>query len=84
MSLENLSVKKTGCGCSVPKHDKTVPVCVVVEKVFDSCLQKECDPAVVVTLPTTGGPFTFVSASFLNGTIAVSYTHLTLPTTPYV
>lgn len=69
MSLENLSVKKAGCGClkqAVP--EQTVPVCVIVEKVYDSCLQKECDPSVIVPLPT-GGPFTFVSASFLNGTI---------------
>ena len=68
-SLQNDKVKTRGCGCSTVEHKKTVPVCVIVEKVYDSCLQKECDPAVVVTLPTTGGPFTFVSASFLNGTI---------------
>ena len=69
MGIKNDSVQATGCGCAAVEHDKTVKVCVVVEKVFDSCLQKECDPAVVVTLPATGGPFTFVSATFLNGEI---------------
>ena|SRR5665648_2473 len=69
MSLENLSIKKVGCGCSKqPDPEQTVPVCIIVEKVYDSCLQKECDPAAVVTLPT-GGPFTFESATFLNGTV---------------
>src|SRR5665648_4821 len=69
MSLENLSIKKVGCGCSKqPDPEQTVPVCIIVEKVYDSCLQKECAPAVVVPLPT-GGPFTFDSATFLNGTI---------------
>lgn len=69
MSLENLSVKRNGCGCSALAPNDTVPVCVIVEKVYASCLQKECDPSVIIPLPTTGGPFTFVSASFLNGTI---------------
>ncbi|HZK53614.1 MAG TPA: hypothetical protein VFC84_05425 [Desulfosporosinus sp.] len=70
MSLENLSVKQE-CGCPKPPHPgKTVPVCVIIEKVYASCLQKECDPAVIVQLPATGGPFTFVSATFLNGTIS--------------
>ncbi|HZK84584.1 MAG TPA: hypothetical protein VFC58_07915 [Desulfosporosinus sp.] len=63
-----MSVVQKCCDCSTVEHKKTVPVCIIVEKVFASCLQKECDPAVVVTLPA-GGPFTFVSASFCNGTI---------------
>src|SRR5665648_410549 len=70
MSIENLSVKKTKCGCTPPPHPtKTIPVCVIVEKVYDSCLQKECFPDVSVELPLIGGPFTFVSATFLNGMI---------------
>jgi hypothetical protein len=69
MSVENLSVNKNGFGSSAAAADPTVPVCIIVEKVYASCLQKECDPAVFVRLPTSGGPFTFVSASFLNGTI---------------
>jgi hypothetical protein len=70
MSIENLSAKKNGSGCTPQPHPgKTVPVCVIVEKVYDSCLQKECFPDVSVHLPLIGGPFTFVSATFLNGTI---------------
>ncbi|HZK53612.1 MAG TPA: hypothetical protein VFC84_05415 [Desulfosporosinus sp.] len=69
MSIENLSVKKDECGCTPTHPGKTVPVCVIVEKVYDSCLQKECFPDVCITLPLIGGPFTFVSATFLNGTI---------------
>lgn len=49
-------------------NDIKESVCVIVEQVYDSCLQKKCDPAVVITLPS-GGPFTFVNATFLNGTI---------------
>ena len=51
-------------------YEPTVPVCIVVEKVFDSCLQRECFPAFPVTLPHAGvPPFTFVSMTFLTGVI---------------
>jgi len=44
-------------------------VCIIVEKVFFSCQQRECFPNLEVELPCTGGPFTFVSITFNNGVI---------------
>lgn len=44
-------------------------VCIIVEKVFFSCQQRECFNDVVVALPAQGGPFTFVSIAFNNGVI---------------
>lgn len=44
-------------------------VCIIVEKVFFSCQQRECFNDVVVELPAQGGPFTFVSIAFNNGVI---------------
>lgn len=44
-------------------------VCVIVEKVFFSCQQRECFPNLVVELPIGGGPFTFESITFNNGVI---------------
>jgi hypothetical protein len=44
-------------------------VCIIVEKVFYSCQQRECFPNVLVDLPNHGGPFTFVSITFNNGVI---------------
>ena len=41
----------------------------------------------VIRMPKTGGPYVYVNealGSFSGFVIAVSYTHLTLPTTPYV
>lgn len=54
-------------------YEPTVPVCIIVEKVYDSCLQRECFPAFPVLLPTAGcPPFTFVKMTFLNGVIIPS------------
>lgn len=48
----------------------TESVCIIVEKVYASCLQRECFPAFIVTLPTGGvPPFTFVSMTFATGVI---------------
>ena len=72
MSIQNQSVQNTGGGCSVTAQQisETVPVCVVIEKVFDSCLQRECFENLSIPLPTGGvRPFTFVSLTFLNGMI---------------
>ncbi|MDA8228423.1 MAG: YncE family protein [Desulfitobacterium hafniense] len=45
-------------------------VCIIVEKVFASCQQRECFPAFTIQLPTGGvPPFTFVSMTFANGVI---------------
>jgi hypothetical protein len=43
-------------------------VCIIVEKVFFSCQQRECFPNLAVDLPC-GGPFTFVDITFNNGVI---------------
>lgn len=66
-------------------YEPTVPVCIIVEKVFDSCLQRECFPAVTICLPAGGvPPFTFVSMTFLNGIIVPSSIVITpLPSPPY-
>ena len=54
-------------------YEPTVPVCIIVEKVYDSCLQRECFPVFSVTLPHQGiPPFTFVKMTFLNGVIVPS------------
>lgn len=47
----------------------TESVCIIVEKVYASCVQRECFPAFTVTLPTGVPPFTFVSMTFANGVI---------------
>lgn len=44
-------------------------VCLIVEKVFFSCQQRECFPNFSVDLPDCGGPFTFVGTKFNNGVI---------------
>lgn len=45
-------------------------VCIIVEKVYASCQQRECFPTFTVALPAGGSPpFTFVSLSFANGVI---------------
>lgn len=44
-------------------------VCIIVEKVYASCQQRECFPTFLVNLPTGPGPFTFISMTFANGLI---------------
>ncbi|HHY27139.1 MAG TPA: hypothetical protein GX523_10440 [Desulfitobacterium dehalogenans] len=44
-------------------------VCIIVEKVFFSCQQRECFPNFPIDLPNCGGPFTFVDMTFQNGVI---------------
>lgn len=60
------------------------PVCVIVEKVYDSCQSRECFPNFPVCLPNQGVPaFTFVSVTFLNGVIVPSSIVITpIPTRP--
>ncbi|NHM26775.1 YncE family protein [Desulfofundulus sp. TPOSR] len=43
-------------------------VCILVDKVYTSCEQRECFPEVNITLPP-GGPYVFQSIRFHNGTI---------------
>lgn len=51
----------------------TESVCIIVEKVYASCQQRECFPAFTLTLPTGGvPPFTFVSMTFATGIIVPS------------
>lgn len=48
----------------------TESVCIIVEKVYASCQQRECFPAFTVTLPTCDvPPFTFISMTFATGVI---------------
>jgi len=47
----------------------TESVCVIVEKVYASCQQRECFPTFTVNLPAGTPPFTFVSLTFANGII---------------
>ena len=69
MSFDNLSVKTASCQ-ETTTPDKTVPVCVIVEKVYDSCLERICFEDFSIPLPIGGvSPFTFVSMTFLNGII---------------
>jgi len=47
----------------------TESVCIIVEKVYASCQQRECFPTITITLPSGTPPFTFVSLTFANGII---------------
>jgi len=47
----------------------TESVCIIVEKVYASCQQRECFPAFTVCLPTGVPPFTFISMTFSTGVI---------------
>jgi YVTN family beta-propeller protein len=44
-------------------------VCIIVEKVYASCQQRECWDPFLVNLPVGAGPYTFVSMTFGNGII---------------
>ncbi|KJR45029.1 putative internalin [Desulfosporosinus sp. I2] len=57
-------------------------VCVVVQKVYSACQQRECFPTFTVDLPTTGAPFTFVSIAFDNGVIVGSPIFTPIPSRP--
>lgn len=80
MSCENLPFEQNRC----PPFPGTVPVCVIVEKVFDSCLQRECFPNISIYLPNDGiSPFTFVDMTFLNAVIVPNSIVITpIPTRP--
>ena len=45
------------------------PVCIIAEKVFAGCQQRECIPAFKVALSMGIPPFTFIDLSFGNGVI---------------
>jgi len=50
--------------------------CIIVDKVYDSCYQRECEPEVVLTLPA-GGPFTLLYVRFgagfiVDGTLSIT------------
>ncbi len=44
-------------------------VCIIVEKVFFSCQQRECFPNLALEIPDCNGPFTFEDIVFNNGVI---------------
>lgn len=46
-----------------------IPECIISDKVFFQCFQRECIPEATVELPEEGGPFTFVDVSFQPGFI---------------
>ncbi len=46
-----------------------IPECIVTDKVFFQCFQRECIPDFEVQLPAEGGPFTFVDITFQEGFI---------------
>ncbi|MHB1651446.1 MAG: YncE family protein [Desulfitobacteriaceae bacterium] len=50
-------------------EEVTESVCIIVEKVYASCQQRECFPTFTVALPAGVPPFTFVSMNFANGVI---------------
>jgi YVTN family beta-propeller protein len=51
-------------------EEVTESVCIIVEKVYASCLQRECFPAFTISLPSSGvPPFTFISMTFATGVI---------------
>ncbi|CAA7600329.1 6-phosphogluconolactonase [Acididesulfobacillus acetoxydans] len=50
-------------------EEVTESVCIIVEKVYASCQQRECFPTLTIPLPAGTPPFTFVSLTFANGII---------------
>jgi len=44
-------------------------VCIIVDKVYTSCQQRECFPEIAVPITGGNGPFVFQEIKFLNGTI---------------
>lgn len=50
-------------------EEVNVSECIIVEKVFASCQQRECFPTIDITIPSGVPPFTFVSLTFANGLI---------------
>lgn len=61
----------------------TESVCVIVEKVFASCQQRECFPTFTIPLPVGAvPPFTFVSMTFSNGVIVGTPVITPIPSRP--
>lgn len=56
--------------------------CIIVEKVYASCQQRECFPAFAVNLPEGVPPFTFVSITFGNGVIVQPIIITPIPSRP--
>lgn len=54
-----------------------IPECIVADKVFFQCFQRECIPEYGVELPETGGPFTFVDVIFQPGFIVEGTLNIT-------
>jgi hypothetical protein len=54
-----------------------IPECIITDKVFFQCFQRECLPEVTVNLPDVGGPFTFVDVTFQPGFIVEGTLNIT-------
>lgn len=64
-------------------EEVTESVCIIVEKVYASCQQRECFPTFTINLLTVGAPFTFVNITFSNGIIVPGSVAITpLPSRP--
>lgn len=49
-------------------YEEMRPECIIVDKVYDSCFQRECEPSKIINLPA-GGPYTCGSIVFGEGYI---------------
>ena len=45
------------------------PECIIADKVYDSCFQRECEPSVVLPLPEDCKQATYLSTKFKPGVI---------------
>ncbi len=58
-------------------RQEPISECVITDKVFFQCYQRECMPEAIVELPETGGPFTFVDVTFGPGIIVEGTLNIT-------
>ncbi len=58
-------------------RQEPIPECVITDKVFFQCFQRECMPEMTVELPEEGGPFTFVDVTFQPGFIVEGTLNIT-------
>lgn len=56
---------------------KPISECIITDKIFFQCFQRECMPETVVELPESGGPFTFVDVTFQPGSIVEGTLNIT-------
>ena len=56
--------------------------CIIIEKVYASCQQRECFPSFAVILPNGVPPYTFISITFGNGVIVQPTIITPIPSRP--